>query len=147
MATKFTISAVDRMALLSSTSYTVLDGATDANLGGLQNAQEALMRGSDAKGVKSVRTTLDVGDSTPPNDKQSNRGNKALVRIQDTVTGNISNHEIGIFDNDLLPLASNDFLDLTAGVGATYKAAMENYVLSSAGNSIVCLSVQQVERG
>lgn len=143
---EFTISTLDRLSKRTSTKLGVAAAATDPQLQAVVDAVDAIILGSAASGVKTVATTIDAGTPTPPADNDANRGNKWLMRVQDSVNGKIFTYEIGTADNAQLPSSSSDYLDLTAGVGLALKTAVEVVYESPYGNAGVLLSVQQVNR-
>ena len=146
MATTFNIGTLDRQSNRSTLSVGVKPAATNPQLQSLVDAVDAVIIGSAASGTKVVSTPIDVGDSTPPANKDANRGNKWLFRAQDSTNGKIFTHEIGCADNTLLASADGDYIDLTGTEGAALKAAWEAVYESPYGNAGVLLSVQQVNR-
>lgn len=143
----FTVSTLDRQSKRTSMRIGVDTGATDVELQAIVTAIDAIILGSDASGVKTVSTEIDAGSAAPPADKDANRGNKWLLRIQDSVNGEIFTHEIGTADNAQLPSATDDYIDLTAGVGLALKTAIEAVYESPYAHTGVLASVQQVNRG
>lgn len=142
----FAVSTIDRQSKRSTMRLGVDTGATDPELQAVVDAVDAIILGSAASGNKTVTTVVDAGVAAPPADKAANRGNKWLLRLQDSVNGNIFTHEIGTADDAQLPSAGDDYLDLTAGVGLALKTAVETVYESPYGNTGVLLSVQQVNR-
>lgn len=147
MATDFTVSTLDRQSKRTSLRIGVDDAATNPELQAIVDAIDAVILGSAASGTKTVATDIDVGSAVPPADKAANRGNKWLLRIQDSTNSEIFTHEIGTADDSQLPTATDDYLDLTAGVGLALKTAIEAAYLSPYGHAGVLVSVQQVNRG
>lgn len=141
-----TISTIDRQSKPTSMSMDVVSGATGAQEQAVNDAIDAVILGSAAKCVETTATVVDAGSQTPPNDVNANRGNKWLLRMQDSTSGTIYNHEIGTADSAQLPSATVDYLDLTAGVGLALKTAVDAVYQSPLGNAGVLLSVQQVNR-
>lgn len=147
MAT-LSFSTYDRLGKPTSMSIGADDAVSGANVQALADAIDAVIRGSAVKAVVSVDTIVDAGNATPPNDQEANRGSKWLYRVQVAAEGGkIYTHEIGTADGSQLATASDDFLDLTAGVGLALKSAFEAVYESPNGNAGVLLSVQQVNRG
>lgn len=146
MALAISLSTIDRLSLPTSTRNGVIAAATDPQIQTLTDAWDAIVLGSSIKAVKSEDTTVDVGSQTPPANELANRGQKWLVRAQDSTTGKIYTHELGTADYSQLPSATSDFLDLTAGVGLALKNAFDAIYESPEGNTGVMLSVQQVTR-
>lgn len=146
MATTFNIGTIDRQSNRSTLSLGIKTAATTPQLQALVDAVDAIIIGSPASGTKVVSTPVDIGESTPPANKDANRGNKWLFRAQDSVNGKIFTHEIGCADNTLLASADGDYIDLTGTEGAALKTAFEAVYESPYGNAGVLLSVQQVNR-
>lgn len=146
MATGFHISTLDRQSKRSTMSFDVADAATTPQLQAVVDAVDGIIRGSAASGTKTVSTDIDVGSSSPPADVEANRGNKWLLRIQDSVNGKIFTNEIGTADNAVLLTPGVDFVDLGVGVGLALKTAVEVVYRSPYGNAGVLLSAQQVNR-
>lgn len=144
----FAISTIDRQSKRTTMKLPVADAATPANLQAIVDAIDAIILGSDASGTLTTSTTIDSGLSTIPTNKSANRGNKWLLRIQDPTpaVNRIFTYEIGTADDDQLPAADSDFLDLTAGPGLALKTAIEAEYVSPYGNAGILLSVQQVNR-
>lgn len=143
---EFTVSTIDRLSKRTSTKIPVATAATDPELQAIVDAIDAVILGATASGVKTVATVIDAGTNSPPADEDANRGNKWLMRVQDSVNGKIFTYEIGTADNSQLPSPSSDYLDLTAGVGLALKTAIDAAYESPYGNAGVLLSVQQVNR-
>jgi hypothetical protein len=121
-------------------------GATDPELQAIVDAVDAVILGAAASGTKTISSVIDAGSAVPPTSTSAERGNKWLIRIQDSVNSKIFTHEIGTADNAQLPSSTDDYLDLTAGVGLALKTAIEAAYESPYGNVGVLLSVQQVNR-
>ena len=122
------------------------DAETALNLQAVVDAVDAVILGSDARGVKAVDTVTDGGSAVPPANDLANRGQKWLFRSQDSTTQKIYQNEIGTADFTALPTPTSDFLDLTAGVGLALKNAWDTAYRSPVGNTGVLLSVQQITR-
>lgn len=146
MTLAISLSTLDRLSLPTSTRNNVIAGASDPQIQTLTDSWDAIILGASIKAVKSEDTTVDVGSQVPPADELANRGQKWLVRAQDSTTGKIFTHELGTADFSQLPSATSDFLDLTAGVGLALKNAFDAIYESPEGNTGVMLSVQQVTR-
>lgn len=146
MTLAISLSTLDRLSLATSTRNNVIAAATDPQIQTLTDAWDAIVLGASIKAVKSEDTTVDVGSQVPPANELANRGQKWLVRAQDSTTGKIFTHELGTADFSQLPSATSDFLDLTAGVGLALKNAFDAIYESPEGNTGVMLSVQQVTR-
>lgn len=142
----FRISTLDRQTDPTSMQIDHIGGATDPQLQAVVDAVDAIILGSDAKGVKTVVSVIDGGSAIPPADELAQVGNKWLLRFQDSVNSKIFSHEIGTADSTQLPGPTDDFLDLTAGVGLALKTALDAVYQSPYGNTGVLLSVQQVNR-
>lgn len=140
------VATVDRLSKPTSTSIGVAVGATDPQLQAVVDAVDAIILGAAASGTKTVSTVIDAGVQVAPANAEANRGNKWLMRMQDSVNGKIFTHEIGTADNSQLADPASDYLNLTAGVGLALKTAIEVAYESPYGNSGVLLSVQQVNR-
>lgn len=141
------MSTLDRQSNPSAMALPVADAITDPQAQSIIDAWDAVILGSAIKGVVSVPNVVDVGSATPPADEDANRGNKWLMRVQDDVNGKIFTYEIGVADNSQLPSPTDDFLDITAGVGLAIVTAVETGYESPYGNAGSVLSVQQVNRG
>lgn len=139
-------STVDRMRKVSATSFYKKSGATTEQVQAIADALDAVLLGSDVRAVDVVETVVDGGNSEPPTNVNADRQTKLLMRLQDTVTGRISTHEIGTFDRAQLPTSDSDTLDLTAGTGLALKTAIEAAVDSINGNPVILLSAQEVSR-
>lgn len=143
----FTVSTIDRQSLRTSMRIGILDASTTPQLQAVVDAIDGVIRGADASGTKTVPTEVDAGSAVPPADEEANRGNKWLLRFQDSTNGKIFTHEIGTADNSLLATPSDDYLDLTAGAGLALKTALDAVYQSPYSNAGVLISVQQVNRG
>lgn len=141
-----TFSTVDRMSLSTSMKIGADDAVLDADVTALKAALDAVLLGSPVRAVVTVPNVVEAGTAVPPNDVNSERERKWLLRIQSSVTSVIYTHEIGTADRSTLPSASSDFLDLSAGVGLALKTAIEDVWESPAGDPGVLLSVQAVGR-
>lgn len=146
MAIAMSFSTIDRLVLPTSTRIGAIAAVSNPQIQAIADALDAVILGASIKAVKSEDETIDVGSQTPPADEDANRGNKWLMRFQDSTTGKIYNHELGTADNSQLPSPTSDLLDLTAGVGLALKTAMDAAYESPQGNTGVLLSVQQVTR-
>ena len=146
MAISGSFSTIDRLALPTSTRMGLIAAVSDPQIQAVVDALDSVVLGSAIKGVKSEDSVIDVGSQTPPSDEDANRGNKWLMRIQDSTTGKTYTHELGTADNTQLPSPTSDFMDLTAGVGLALKTAIDAAYESPQGNTGVLLSVQQVTR-
>lgn len=146
MAVAVSLSTIDRLSLATSTRSNVITGATDPQIQTLTDSWDAVILGASLKAVKSEDTVVDAGSQVPPADESANRGQKWLVRAQDSTTGKIFTHELGTADYSQLPSPTSDYLDLTAGVGLALKNGFDAIYESPEGNTGVMLSVQQVTR-
>lgn len=140
------LSTLDRQSNRSSTRFAVKTAATNGELQAVADAVDAIILGSNVSATKVTAEVIDAGSAAPPADKTANRGDKWLMRMQDSTTGQIYTHEIGTADGAQLPSSTDDYLDLTAGVGLALKTAIETAYESPDGNAGVLLSVQQVNR-
>jgi len=126
------------------------DAVGDVAVQALADAVDAIIRGTDVSAVVTVPNVVDVGLPGPATDIDADRGNKWLLRTSvpadNGAQGAIYKNEIGTADNGALPAASNDFLDLSAGVGLALKTAWDAVYVSKQGNAGTLLSVQQVNR-
>lgn len=143
----FSVRTIDRQSKATSMNLGVDAGATNPELQAIVDAVDAIILGAAASGTKNVPEVIDGGSAAPPANKAANRKNKWLLRIQDGTNFKVFTHEIGTADDAQLPSATDDFLDLTAGVGLALKTAIEAAYESPYGNAGVLLSVQQVNRG
>lgn len=146
MAIAISLSTIDRLSLPTSTRIAAITAVTDPQIQTLTDAWDAVILGALLKAVKSEDSTIDAGSQTPPASALANRGDKWLVRAQDSTTGKVFTHELGTADFTQLPTPTSDFLDLTAGVGLALKNAFNAVYESPEGNTGVMLSVQQVTR-
>jgi len=146
MAT-LTISTIDRLSKGTSMALGVADAITNPNAQAVADAVDAVILGAAVRASVTIPNVVDAGSALPPTDKAANRGNKWLFRFQDSTTGKIYTNEIGTADDAQLPSATNDYLDMTAGVGLALKTALDAVYESPVGNAGVLLSVQQVNRG
>ncbi len=140
------LSTIDRQSKPTAMALPVADAITDPQAQSIIDAFDATILGASIKGVVSVPNVVDGGDATPPADEEANRGNKWLMRVQDDVNAKIFTYEIGTADNSQLPSPTDDFLDITAGVGLAIVTAVEAAYESPYGNAGSVLSVQQVNR-
>jgi len=151
MAT-ITIQTYDRSLPTKSTSMSLPadDAVGDIAVQALADAVDAIIRGTAVSATVTVPNVVDAGSSGPATDIDADRGNKWLLRTfvaaDDQGAGKTYQNEIGTADNGVLPSASNDFLDLTAGVGLALKTAWDAVYESPQGNAGVLLSCQQVNR-
>ncbi len=141
-----TFSTIDRLSQATSTRMGLIAAVSDPQIQAIADAVDAIILGAAVKAIKSEDTTIDVGSQTPPADDDANRGNKWLMRFQDSVTGRIYTHEIGTADNSQLASPTSDYIDLTAGTGLALKTAMDAAYESPGGDTGVLLSCQQVTR-
>lgn len=141
-----TFSTFDRLGKRTSMNFRAADAVTNLAVQDFVDDLDAIIRGSDVRGAKTIETVVDNGSAAPPADEEANRGNKWLFRFQDNVTGQIYTHEIGTADNTQLPSATSDFIDLTATVGLAIKTTAEVIYQSPDGNAGTLLSIQQVTR-
>lgn len=146
MPDTFVVSTLDRQSKTSSMQLGVAAAATTPQLQAIVDAVDAIILGAPASGTKTVATVVDAGSAVPPADKSAERTNKWLLRIQDPTEGKIFTHEIGTADNSQLASATDDYLDLTVGVGLALKTAIDAAYESPYGNAGVLLSVQQITR-
>lgn len=145
-----TLSTIDRQSKPTSMSIGAADAVLDADVQSLSDALDAVLRGPDSRAVITVPNVVDQGSAVPPADKEAQRGNKWLFRVQSAAGADIGKkfqHEIGTADNTVLTTATDDFLDLTAGVGLALKTAFETVWRSPIGSAGTLLSVQQTNRG
>lgn len=149
MAIKFKVATVDKNSDDTSMTIGVDAGATNGELQAVVDAVDGIIRGSLASGVKTISETIDVGVDTPPDDKEAVKTDKWLLRMS-CLDGNgdsrILTYEIGTADNTVLPSASEDYLDLTAGVGLALKTAIEAVYLSLYATTGTLISVQRIGR-
>jgi len=146
MSISLNMSTIDRLSQPTSTRFGAIAAVSDPQIQAVADALDAVILGANIKAVKSEDSVVDVGSQTPPADDDANRGNKWLMRAQDSTTGKIYTHELGTADNAQLASPTSDFMDLTAGVGLALKTAWDAAYESPAGNTGVLLSVQQVTR-
>lgn len=142
-------STIDRQSKSTSMTVGADDAVTDVNVQALADALDAILRGAAVKAVVNIPNVVDAGSAAPPADKEAQRGNKWLFRVQVSAApenGKVLTHEIGTADNSVLATSTDDFLDLTAGVGLTLKTAFETVYRSPNGNTGVLLSAQQINR-
>lgn len=142
----FAVSTIDRQSKRTTMTMGVLDAATNPELQAVVDAVDGVILGAAASGTKVTREEIDAGSAVPPTDKAAQRENKWLLRFQDSVNGEIFTHEIGTADSDQLPTSTDDYLDLTVGVGLALKTAVDAVYESPYGNAGSLLSVQQVNR-
>jgi len=143
---KLTIKTIDRLSLPSSMSIGVPDAVTNAQVTAITTAMDSLVRGAACGGTVTVSTDEVAQSLTAPNDVEANRSSKWLFRFQDSVTGIVYPHEMGVADYTNLASATSDYVDLTSGAGLAMKTALDAVYRSKAGNSGVLLSIQQVGR-
>lgn len=148
MAT-MTFLSYDRENKRTSMSMNADDAILDATVQAVVDALDAVILGTAVRGSVTTTNLVDAGAAGPSAEAFANRGNKWLFRIQASAgadAGTIYQHELGTADNDQLPSATTDFLDLTAGVGLALKTAIDAAWESPIGSAGVLLSVQQVNR-
>lgn len=143
---KVTFSTIDRQSKPTSLTVGADDAVLDATVQALADALDAIITGADLRAVVQVPNIVDIGSATPPADKSSDRGNKWLFRTQEATTGKIFKNELGTRDATALPTATDDYVDLTAGVGLAVKTAWETLWTSDEGRAGTLLSIQQVTR-
>ena len=147
-----TIQTYDRSQPVKSTSMSIPadDAVGDIAVQALADAVDAIIRGTAVSATVTVPNVVDAGSPGPAADIDADRGNKWLMRTfvsaDDQGAGKTYQNEIGTADNGVLPSASDDFLDLTAGVGLALKTAWDAVYESPQGNAGVLLSCQQVNR-
>lgn len=150
MAGKFSITYKDYNGESSAASIpipTITDGniaTITPQLGSLETAISGVTVGRVSREV-TQGNVVDNGDS-PSSDPLAQREIKWLVTLVDTVTGDTLRREIPTADLSLL--ANNvDTLDLTAGAGASLKAAVEAVAENpETGNSVIVTEVRFVGR-
>jgi len=88
-----------------------------------------------------------LGSADPAASQLAQREKKWLVRYHDATTQERFTTSIGTADLTVLPNHS-EFIDISTGVGATFKSAFEAFVKSSSdpSHSVVVDSVQYVGR-
>lgn len=141
-----TFSTIDRLSLRSSMNIGVDDAIADLTIQNLADAIDAVILGAAVKATVTTENEVDAGSAVPPASALANRGDKWLFRAQDSTTGKIYTHEMGVADFSQISSPTDDYLDLTAGVGAALKTAFDAAYQSPDGNAGVLLSVQQVTR-
>lgn len=147
-----TFKTYDRSLPTKATSMEVpaADAVADIPVQALADAIDPVIRGTAVSAVVTVPNAVDAGTPGPSADIDADRGNKWLFRtsvaLDNDGVGAIYQNEIGTADNGVLPSASNDFLDLAAGVGLALKTAWDAVYQSKQGNPGLLLSVQQVNR-
>lgn len=141
-----TFTTVDREGKDSQMQIGTNPAADPADFIELASALDAVILGSATKAVETTSTVHQQGSQAPSSAAFAQAGNKWLFRVQDDVTGQIYTHEYGTADNGVLSSTTDDFLDLTAGVGLTLKTEFEALYRSPDGNAGTLLSVQQVNR-
>lgn len=146
MPISLSMSTIDRLSLATSTRFGAIAAVSAPQIQAVADALDAIILGAAIRAVKSEDTVIDVGSQIPPAVDDANRGNKWLMRAQDSTTGRIYTHELGTADNSQLSSPTSDFVDLTAGTGLALKTAWDAAYESPAGNTGVLLSVQQVTR-
>ena len=145
---RVTISTIDRQSYPTSMSVPAADGVGSIPVQALADAVDGIIRGAAVSATITVPQIIDGGSAVAPPDEEANRGNKWLFRTQVGAPENkIFTNELGTADNSQLPSPTDDFLDLTAGVGLAVKVAWDAVYQSPAGNAGVLISVQQVNRG
>lgn len=100
-------------------------------------------------GTRSQSTTSRAypGSSALPVSVYAQREIKLLVQMQDVVTGKLSSLTIGTFDPTAVTIApGSDVVDITAGNAATLVSAIEDFVASPAGNTVVVTGMRLVGR-
>lgn len=146
-----TYQTYDRENKPTSMSIRADDAVAGASVQALADAIDAIILGTAVSAKSTVSTVVDTGTPGPSAQNFAQRGNKWLFRVSVALdkqgAGDIYNYELGTADNAVLPSSDSDFLDLSAGVGATLKAAFETVYESPEGNPGVLLSVQQINRG
>ena len=149
---KVTIQTYDRSLPVKETSMTfpAPDAVTGPEVQAVVDAIDAIILGTAASGTINVPTVVDAGTPGPASSQLADRGNKWMLRTSVALdkggAGMIYKNEIGTADNTQLPSSSNDFLDLTAGVGLALKTAWEAAYESPDANPGILLSCQQVNR-
>lgn len=141
-----TFRTIDRLSLATSMNIGVADAVADLDVQALADAIDGVILGAAVSATVTVDNEVDPGSAVPPASALANRGDKWLLRAQDSTTGNIYTHEMGVADFSQLSTPTDDYLDLTAGVGLALKTAFDDVYVSPAGNTGVLLSVQQVTR-
>jgi len=140
-----TFSTIDRLGKPTSMVIRADDAVADAPVQALTASLDTIIRGADTRAVVTLANVVDPGSKVPPADNLADRGNKWLFRTEVAAEGGkIYDNELGTADNTVLPGPAVDFIDLTAGIGATLKTDWEAVYRSPQGNPGVLLTVQQV---
>lgn len=117
--------------------------ATQTALADLLAAIQAIVLGELNKERIVLSDTL--SSSSPAASPLAQRENKWLVTYTDTTTHRIFKSEIPTADLSLLS-GNSEALDLSAGVGLTFKQKFEAVVKSIEGNAVQVISVKYVGR-
>lgn len=151
MADRLNISTFDNQNKGTSMKIPCAAGITLLQAEAVADATDAVIKGVATGAVQSSRIVHRAPTAGPSQVVGAKRGNKLLIKIGVALDkggdGDIYDYEIGTFDDAVLPSATDDFLDLTAGVGLALKTAIEAVYESDEGNPGVVQSAQQVNRG
>lgn len=149
MTSKVIISGLDKSG--EGTSFTVnianlTEPTFDAGIAQAEALQDAV-QGISLIAFDGLRVyALNVDKETAkPASPYAQREAKWLVSVSDTVTGKLSQFEIGGPDLDLLA-SDGKTLDISAGNGAAFKAAVELDLLSPDGNAVLYQQAVHVGR-
>lgn len=121
--TTYVIPITDNDGDVGRASFPVDPAAIDANLTSLYNAVDGVQRGTMGTAVKITREDKDAGSAAAAADANARKGQGFRVRWQESVAGLKRSTTIPCADATLIP--GVDVLDISAGVGATLKAALE----------------------
>lgn len=147
MASQYGVTYKDYGRETASTRFDI----TQMNAGNLvatQGLLTTLLAAIQAVSIGELQTERIVLSNTfssaaPASSPLSQRENKWLVTMEDSTTHKQFRHEIPCADLTLLG-GNSEFLDLSADEGLALKNALDAVVISPAGNSSVCASIQFV---
>ena len=143
---RLTFSTVDRFSKRTSMTIGADNAVAGAAVQAVADALDAILLGSDVRAVNTQETVVDVGSAVAPASKLATRFKKWQIQIYDAIGDVTYTHEIGTADASVLATSTDDFLDLTAGVGLALKTAIEAVYESPDGNGGTVISVQEVSR-
>lgn len=148
MASEVTFSYQDYSREKSNVRFTIttMSAATFDAVNTAVNALSAAILGIQAENSLQSKRVIAANNfitRSPAADPGTQREIKWLAMFEDSTLHSLFRHEIPQADPALLA-SNSDFLDLSAGVGQTFKTAAEAVVLSPAGNASTLISVQLV---
>lgn len=139
------IPTLDYAGQASTITMNVDDAISDANITVLFDATMALSKAEAGQSNLVTSVPKDAGAGTNSTDPDAARELKYFVSFTDPTTGKKGSFEIPAAEGSALS-AGQETVNLSSGVGATFKTAAESHVKSRDGNAIVINEVRRVGR-